>query len=158
MPNAVTLWIMGVVVLIGPGCSTPSSAPSRFDAAAARAKSAEERQARGMAPLCRFVGEFTDGGLPKERVRAIPLDGHDFQSFALTAKVLRLVEGALPAGLESEVVFAVHSPARFFLRQGIRLTRGTHYPEGRYLLTLWVSPDGSSQDLEVVPAEARSER
>lgn len=70
--------VVCIVLLVCSGCSTPSLPPSRFDAEAARAKSAVERQARGMSPLCRFVGEFTDGGLPKERGRAIPLDGHGF--------------------------------------------------------------------------------
>lgn len=67
--------------------------------------------------------------------------------------MLRVVEGALPAGLEKEIIFAVHSPARFFRRQGILLTRGTHHPEGRYVLTLWAAPGGNDQDLEVVPVE-----
>lgn len=143
---------IAVLLIFNLGCaSTATSPPKRqFDPDAARDQAAQERQKHHLAIRFRFVGEFTDGGLPTTRVRAIPVDQDDLR-FVITTRIVRLVEGELPPGIHDELVFAMHSPALFFRRQGILIERGTYFPKGVFLMTLWASQDGNTLDLEVVP-------
>ncbi len=161
-----TVWMLAMFLLWLNGCANgpevnvhgkkdsamASSAPSDRDSTVFHAKAKQARLAEGWSPLARFDCRFTDGGLPKRPVPAIPLDEHDLW-FVLSLRVVRLVEGALPPGLGPELTFAVHSPALFFRRNGLVITRGTYYPSGTHLCTLWGSHDKARLDLEVEPSD-----
>lgn len=88
--------------------------------------------------VARFRGRFTDGGIPNEDVRAIPLGGVDLW-FVLTASVDEVLEGELPEPWEDVVRFAVHSPSLFFGLQGVSVPESRHYPEGVFVFELWRS-------------------
>lgn len=121
------------------------------DWASIRAHRRTELEARRWLAQTRFLGSFTDGGMPKVPTKMIPIDGYDIRFF-LAVHAEQVLEGSLPVGWGKDLVFGVHSPALFFGLQGIDLAEGAHLPAGNYLFTLWRAPDGEGFELAVEPA------
>ena len=110
--------------------------------------SEEARHTRGEVLVCRFSGEFIKSGLPTETTKAIPLDRID-ASFLVVVGVREIREGELPGDWRERIVFAVHSPSRFFGQRGISPPEGSDHPPGVYALSLWRLPGDEGFVLDV---------
>lgn len=133
--------VFAMVLAAGAAYSAPRSASPLSE---------EARRTRGEVLVCRFSGEFIKSGLPTETTKAIPLDTID-ASFLVVVRVREIREGELPGDWRERIVFAVHSPSRFFGQWGISPPEGSDHPPGIYIFSLWRLPREEGFALDVRP-------